>query len=204
MTRATTSRIEDTTESKLCGQCGGLFYRDNRCTYAYWSRARFCSSPCAGKFNSAVADRRRPSFADRFFRQVSKSDGCWHWTGLVDKDGYGLMPYKRKMWRANVASLAIDGRPTSPGQYACHTCDNPPCVNPAHLYPGTPTQNMDDARRRGRICAGENRPQSKLTAGQVQIIRQSTLTVVALGKAFGVSHSNISMIRSRRTWKHVP
>lgn len=69
---------------------------------------------------------------------------CWVWTGKRNRDGYGL--WGRKY--AHRASMEIDGQP--PGKaFVLHRCDNPPCVNPTHLYLGTPQDNMRDAIARG-------------------------------------------------------
>jgi hypothetical protein len=142
--------------------------------------------------------------AEAFARWVDKSGECWEWTGARDKDGYGAFNYAGKTHRAPTVALEIDGRPVQPGMYACHRCDNPCCVNPAHLYPGTPTQNMEDARARGRTKRGESQHMARLKEADVQHIRSCDDSPRVLAELYGVSRSNITMVRLRRTWRHVP
>lgn len=195
----------DKSHAKICEECRNVFYRDRRCTWKHWARVKFCSRTCAGANRARLADEKRPSMQDKFRDQyVVDPCGCWEWTGLKDKDGYGLMPYAGKMWRANIVSLTLNGRAPGKGQMACHTCDNPPCVNPAHLYPGTNQQNVDDAVSKDRHMRGERSAHAKLTDEDVVAIRISTLSDTAIADKYGVSRSNVTLIRNRRTWKHLP
>jgi hypothetical protein len=80
--------------------------------------------------------------------------GCWLWGGSVDKRGYGQIRVKKKgagsLRYASHVSLEIDGRPVPPGLFALHRCDNPPCVNPDHLFHGTALDNTHDSMSKGR------------------------------------------------------
>ena len=89
----------------------------------------------------------------RFFRNVTKTDDCWHWSGSSDKDGYGVISMFGSQQRAHRVSLVIAGTDVSNG-LACHTCDNPSCVNPNHLYVGDQKQNVRDAMLKGRRNTG--------------------------------------------------
>jgi hypothetical protein len=189
---------------KVCEQCADLFPRDTRNTWAYWERARYCSRTCSGAARRAAAERDRKPMAEDFARWIDKSGDCWLWNGARDKNGYGAFSYAGKTRRAHAVALELDGRKPAKGEYACHSCDNPPCVNPAHLYPGTPTQNMADAKARGRTCQGAKQHMAKLCENDVLAIRSSQAPVTKLARQYGVSHSNISMIQSRKTWKHLP
>lgn len=192
-------------EHKSCGHCGVLFYRDKRCTWAHWERAKFCSRKCNAAQWIITASNRRPPMESRFWDNVTKHEsGCWNWTWLKDKNGYGLFPYAGKQYRAHALSLTLDGRPTTKDRpFACHTCDNPACVNPAHLYPGTAQDNSDDAKARSRRPMGERVHSAKLTENDVRTIRASSDTDEDLAARYGVSRSNISMIRGGKTWRHV-
>ena len=104
--------------------------------------------------------------ADRFMAKVDvrDPDDCWLWTGAVSS-GYGtIRGDDGKTKKAHRVALEIAlGRPIDPGKFVCHTCDNPPCVNPAHLYEGTAQDNSDDAVVRGRNRGpGHLRPEQKM------------------------------------------
>lgn len=82
----------------------------------------------------------------------------------------------------------------------CHTCDNPACVNPAHLFLGDHQWNMTDMREKGRARRGANHPRSKLTEADVRAIRASSDTKAALASRYGVAEPSIHQIITRRTW----
>lgn len=195
--------LDKPSNAKPCAHCGETFYRDVRNTWAYWERAKYCSSRCAGAAHSKRSAERRPTLREAWNARVIRGEGCWGWRGCTDKDGYPLLAYKRKMLRANRVALELDSRPLEPNQYACHTCDNPSCVNPAHLYPGSPAQNMRDAISRGRTQRGAKQHCAKLSENDVREIRASGAATNELASRYGVSPSNILMVRARKTWKHV-
>lgn len=159
---------------------------------------------------------RRPkismSVEDRFWSFVDKSSGpekCWPWTGHRHPDGYGGF-YIDKQNRWVPASRACLFLLT--GEWAinaCHTCDNPPCVNPAHLFAGSVKDNVQDAIKKGRKATysfpGERNPKSKLTEEDVWQIR--TLFHLCsrkdLAVVFGVNASTVSSIGLGKTWKHL-
>lgn len=190
--------------AKICAHCGVTFERDSRCTWKYWlTRAKYCSAKCGGAAHSAEAKAKRLPMRESFERWFVRSDGCWEWQGACDRDGYGAFNYAGKTRRAPVVALEIDGRKPAQGEYACHRCDNPKCVRPDHLYPGTPTQNMADAIARGTTQRGERQHMAKLTEQAVREIRSSAEAVSILAKRFGVTHGAVSMARARKTWRHV-
>jgi hypothetical protein len=90
----------------------------------------------------------------------------------------------------------------------CHTCDNPPCVNPAHLFVGTPKENAADKVRKGRQkgggMSGEKNARSVLTDQDVLLIRTLLGPALEIGKQFGVAETTVLNIRHRRTWRHLP
>lgn len=80
-------------------------------------------------------------------------DDCWEWLGAANREGYGEFPIS--MWplknkKATHVALLFSGVIVPEGMFACHHCDNPPCVNPKHLFVGTHQDNMDDMRKKGR------------------------------------------------------
>lgn len=113
--------------------------------------------------------RRRP-WTERFWRYVNK-DGpivreslgaCWLWTGYVTKQGYGHIKKDHTaggtMIAAHRASYELHVGPIHDGLFVCHACDNPPCVNPAHLWLGTTQDNTADKMAKGRHRYGPNQP----------------------------------------------
>lgn len=204
MTRALVILTSPADRAKACEWCGQPFTRDTRYSRAYFARQRFCSAQCFGSKHADEAQRKRPSMQDAFAKWFDTPEtGCWEWTGARDRDGYGIFSYARKSMRAPVVALTLDGRTPPKGAYACHHCDNPACVRPSHLYPGSPTDNSRDARKRGRVARGERQHMAKLTDDAVREIRSGGATDEDFATRFGVSRSAVTMARIGTTWKHV-
>jgi hypothetical protein len=83
--------------------------------------------------------------------QRGAPDDCWYWWGYVGNTGY---PVHGSGYPCRIALKEKLGRPIRRGMFACHTCDEPTCCNPAHLYEGTPAQNSADMVARGRYRGG--------------------------------------------------
>lgn len=172
------------------------------------------------------ADKRR------FWGRVSKGapDACWLWTAGKDKDGYGRFavvvsrpgePYKQKHLRANrVAWELANGRPLDDA-LTLHSCDNPSCVNPKHLRPGTQADNRKDCGDKGRNAVGarsgshthperrrrgENHGLATLTEEKVVRIRTLNAHGVSgwrTAEIVGATRSQVHQVLSGKTWTHV-
>lgn len=87
----------------------------------------------------------------RFWSKVEKSDsGCWIWSAYRDPKGYGTFGFKGKVQKAHRVAYQLAIGPIPEGAHVLHSCDTPPCVNPAHLRAGTRSDNMRDKVLRGR------------------------------------------------------
>src|SRR3990167_2290908 len=84
------------------------------------------------------------------FVEILSDDECWLWLGGKTGSGYGRFWMNGKNRCSNRVALEIKIGRIPDGLFACHTCDNPSCCNPKHLFCGTPKQNMDDMIRKGR------------------------------------------------------
>jgi hypothetical protein len=86
----------------------------------------------------------------RFEANIRKTESCWLWTGMLTDGGYGVISDHQKKTRAHRASYALYVGPIPEGMHVLHRCDNPPCVNPKHLFLGTHIDNMRDMESKGR------------------------------------------------------
>lgn len=145
----------------------------------------------------------RPDLAEKFNSLFEKTDGCWEWRGTIDGYGYGVLDHAGSRYRAHVLALEFDGRAVPEGMVACHHCDNPPCVRPDHLYPGTPHQNVLDAQARGRLVKGDGHHQAKLTEDQVREIRKLDKPHAEIARQYGVSRPTITRAFTGKNWGHV-
>lgn len=92
------------------------------------------------------------SFEERFWSKVTRSDRCWEWQGPRDHDGYGFIKVMRCSRRAHRCSWELCVGPIPNNLFVLHRCDNPPCVNPAHLFLGTARDNALDMVGKGRAA----------------------------------------------------
>ena len=149
---------------------------------------------------------------DRYWPKVDRGGGikaCWPWTGEKSTDGYGRISLAGGKVQAQRLAWEFTYGPIPPGLEVCHSCDNPPCCNPAHLFVDTHQGNMDDMWRkgRGRRARGEQHGLAKLTEAQVIEIRrlnsEEWLGCSRLAIRFGVSETAILNVLAGRTWAHL-
>lgn len=163
-----------------------------------------------------VTEQRRDSY-ERFWKKVicGEPDECWPWMGNHLPRGYGLVSINRRRLLAHRAAWEGAFGSIPEGLQVLHSCDNPPCVNPAHLFLGTQADNIRDAQSKGRLVGnitrhlrGEKAGGAKLTESQVLEIRRryggQRGEAPRLALEFGVSSSTVKAICSGRTWSHLP
>lgn len=145
-------------------------------------------------------------------RYVAIDDGCWLWTGRINKRqhtnkiAYGGMSMRNREHLAHRLMYEFFYG-VHPGKLeVCHTCDNTICVRPSHLFLGTHTDNMRDMMRKKRLIhrKGEKHPLAKLTDADIPKIRSAPGTQKEIAAQFGVTHSMISLILRRKNWRHIP
>lgn len=132
-------------------------------------------------------------------------DACWAWKGFVNRR-YGSVSMGNRPCRAHRAAYLLCRGDIPVGMYVCHSCDNPLCINPKHLWLGSPKDNVDDMRRKGRHIHGEISPRAKLTADQAaEVFRliDNGFSYSSVAKRFGVSTHLLARMRGRRAWKSV-
>lgn len=152
----------------------------------------------------AAANRKSPLSDAEFWAKADRTEGCWEWLGTRWANGYGRIGDKKAH---RIAWERANGRPIPTGMLVCHRCDNPPCVNPAHLYLGTHRDNVRDRMERERGQRGTDVNTAKLTEEQVHEIRarcdrgEVHRTVAA---DFGISQVMVSLIARRKSWAWLP
>lgn len=150
---------------------------------------------------------------------IGAEDDCWPWLGTLNKQKYGIYSICRfklngtrcgqLKLRTHTAAFELEHGKVEIGvDKICHTCDNPSCCNPKHLYRGTPQTNMIDCVNRqrhpliGKI--GEEHPRAKVTQEQVDTIRDlyaSGYTLDELSSEYGLAPSTLSVMIRGKTWR---
>lgn len=139
---------------------------------------------------------------------VNKESGCWEWTAHLC-NGYGRFCEKRKVIPAHW--FLLNPRPDK-GQLACHKCDNPKCVNPAHIFLGTSSDNALDCSKKGRRCKncywmiGERNHHSKLKNEEVALIKalpKGYGVGAKIARHLGITKTLANQLRNDEFWKHI-
>ena len=197
----TTDSLVDHTPSYAAYQRGCRCFECSEISRAYhreWYAKNHAKARASA--NKRYKKKKRPTLEDRFWPKVDKRgpEECWPWLG-ASNGGYGLISDgKGKHLRATRASILIHSGPFDKSLIVCHKCDNPPCVNPNHLFLGTFKDNMKDMHRK-------NRGYAKLTWQQRRELLSrytprgngSSGNVNALAKEYGLSADYIRCMYSK-------
>lgn len=180
---------------------------DNCHCYYEGTGPRFCSRRCSNIWRGK--NPKKP-IAYRFWSKVNIPDlfSCWNWTAAKDLGGYGMFQIAGKTCRAHRFAFELCCGPIPNGKFICHSCDNPKCCNPSHMFPGTPKENVADMFNKNRqgIFIGERNSQSKLTEEDVlsiRSLRQQGMRQATIAAKFDMSPMAISRIVLRKTWTHI-
>lgn len=139
---------------------------------------------------------------------VNEGSGCWEWTGAKKKTGYGFF-FNGTQGYAHRFSFTYFIGEIVKGNFVCHKCDNPSCVNPYHLFQGTQEDNMQDSLRKGRF-----RNQDGIRNHSAKLNKDSVLLIRGLFKRhrrcgdflcrwLGVSPAVISFVKHGKSWRHI-
>lgn len=191
---------------KSCAHCSRTFA-------AYPSQHRiYCSRRCYWTAMSGTAKGFSGRYVihtdDDFWNLVDKSGACWIWRGRRNKRGYGHPCIHGRPILAHRHAWILTRGEIPAGLCALHHCDNPPCVNPDHLYLGTYADNARDREERGRriYAHGSALAHARLTEKAVLEIRarcSAGETQRALAREFNVNYRTIGVVVRRQTWRHI-
>lgn len=138
---------------------------------------------------------------DRFHLKVSIVNGCWMWTSIIKRDGYGQIWFDGKPQRAHRVSYLMYKGEVPSGKMVLHSCDNKSCVNPDHLYLGDAKQNTADAFDRKRNPASNGLKQGFVRAKlcpsdviQIEKMKGCGSTQREIAQLFGVDQTTISRV----------
>lgn len=176
-----------------------------------------CGRRCAALYRVKLARERLAASgvsraeldSRKFWSKVDRAtspDGCWLWTDARDRNGYGSLRVDGGKVRAHRFSLALSGVVVPDDRLVCHRCDNPPCVNPAHLFLGSLIDNRADCVSKIRHARGEDHGRAKLSADDVVEMRRlhaSGVRADELAHRFGMSKTQTYTIVQRKQWRHV-
>lgn len=153
-------------------------------------------------------EQRCEEFWKRVDRGAGGAGSCWIWTGPRNDKGYGVYRYAKRINAHRFAWASKHGWSSlRTGIVIRHKCDNPPCCNPAHLEPGTTSDNSRDmvSRGRQRENRGQHNGNQRLTSEQAVEIRNACLrgeSPYRVAPRFGVSRTAVRKIMTGETWRH--
>lgn len=211
-----------------CANCGVVMMMQPSHIQLRGTR-NYCSRACFKEFRAKQYDNSE-YVKERLMSniKVNEATGCWEWQKGKGHWGYGSTYYKGRGMHTHRLSYIIFKGEIEDDLFVLHHCDNPPCVNPDHLYTGTPKDNSRDMMDRGRhprtggkgdrhgrrtkpeawkdFNLGSRNPKAKIREEQVKeiiLLKQSGMSTKDLSQMFDLDKSQINRICNRTNWGHV-
>lgn len=144
------------------------------------------------------------------FSMPEPNSGCWLWLGHTCREGYGRVRFEKETRLAHRVSWIVHRGPLPPGAVLLHKCDNPACINPDHLRPGTQADNIADMVAKGRQNTaprpdqrGTRNGNSRFSADLIRAVFLSPLSQKRAAKEFGMSQAWVWRIRKAEVWPEI-
>lgn len=149
----------------------------------------------------ATTKKRYTRIEERFWEFVDwANEGCWNWHGFIGVNGYGHLRYHGKPMDAHRVAYILAHGPIPDGFFVCHTCDNPKCCRPEHLYAGTAADNVHDREAHGR-----GNHNHRLDIETIKHIKHDLLTMscAEVARKYQTGYVNIHHIKSGKSYSKV-
>lgn len=176
----------------ICFHCEKEYYMFP----AYAKGSRYCSQLC----------RESITPEKRYWAKVDKrnEDECWEWQGAKYRKGYGQIRVNGKIVQVHRMAYELEYGPILDGLLVCHSCDNPPCCNPKHLFTGTHADNVADkeAKNRGNHTRKKGQPHRKITESQALEIfhLRGKESQGITGNRYGINRTQVYLIQNKKSW----
>lgn len=186
--------------TKNCTHCGKPFTAADIPDKYNFKRQKLCGMACANARKKFTPEKALAAF----WAKVNKTEGCWLWTGALQRDGYAhFTGAGRKTISSHRHAYELLVGLVPAGMDLLHTCDVRHCVNPAHLRPGTHEDNMLDKALRGRQRAKITLEQAKEVKRLLAITPRDYGWSIEIAEKTGLSPVEVSRINRGKSWRHL-